>query len=265
MSRRTFADVRRFDSLDSTNAYLLAEARGGVPEGVVAVAEHQTAGRGRLGRRWEAPTGTCLLVSVLLRPVLEPGQLHLCTSAVALAAADACAVVAGVSPAVKWPNDLLVGGRKLAGVLAESDPAAPGGPQGSVAVVVGVGCNVDWPGPEEAGGISLREAAGRPVDRLDLLQAFLDALGSRRPGLDSVVGRSALAEELRSRCETLGREVRVEMAGPTEPTGGSAVTGLAVGLTDSGHLVVETADGRREVAAGDVVHLRPSGRPAGGK
>jgi BirA family biotin operon repressor/biotin-[acetyl-CoA-carboxylase] ligase len=156
MSRRTFADVRRFDSLDSTNTYLLAEARSGVPEGVVAVAEHQTAGRGRLGRRWEAPPGTCLLVSVLLRPVLEPGQLHLCTSAVALAAADACAAVAGVSPAVKWPNDLLVRGRKLAGVLAESDPAAPGGPEGSVAVVVGVGCNVDWPGPEEAGGISLR-------------------------------------------------------------------------------------------------------------
>jgi BirA family biotin operon repressor/biotin-[acetyl-CoA-carboxylase] ligase len=253
-----FTDVRRFGVIDSTNSYLLEQARAGAPEGVVAVADHQTAGRGRLGRRWEAPPGTCLLASVLLRPVLAPDQLHLCTVAVALAAADACWEVAGVRPSVKWPNDLEVDGKKLAGVLAEADPDAPGGADGSVAVVVGIGCNVDWPGPEGAGGTSLAEAArppGRTVDREALLASLLGALGPRAEALGSARGRAGLAEELRSRCGTLGRAVRVELAG-------GPITGTAVGLTGAGYLVVETASGRREVAAGDVVHLRPEG--AGG-
>jgi len=257
MGNVEFGDVRRFASLGSTNSYLLEEARRGAPEGVVAVAGYQTAGRGRLGRRWEAPPGASLLASVLLRPVLDPGRLYLCTVAVALAAADACERVAGVAPSLKWPNDLMVGSRKLAGVLAESDPGAPGGPEGSLAVVVGIGCNVDWPGPEGAGGISLREAAGRPVERDDLLDVFLHALRPRYGALDSPEGREATAGELRARCATLGRAVRVELAG------GGSLTGTAVGLTGSGHLVVETGRGPREVTAGDVVHLRPAGPPEG--
>ncbi len=261
MSEVEFYDVRRFASLGSTNSYLLEEARRGAPEGVVAVAGYQTSGRGRLGRRWEAPPGASLLASVLLRPVLDPGRLYLCTVAVALAAADACERVAGVAPSLKWPNDLMVGSRKLAGVLAESDPGAPGGPEGSLAVVVGIGCNVDWPGPEGAGGISLREAAGRPVERDDLLddllQALLGALGPRYAALESPGGREATAGELRARCETLGRAVRVELAG------GGSLTGTAVDLTGSGHLVVETGSGPREVTAGDVVHLRPACPPEG--
>ena len=260
MSEGGFADVRRFATLGSTNAYLLEKARRGAPAGAVAVTDHQTAGRGRLGRRWEAPPGTCLLVSVLLRPVLEPDRLHLGTALVALAAADACQRAAGVVPAVKWPNDLLSGGRKLAGVLAESDPAAPGGPPGSVAVVVGVGVNVTWPGPEGAGGTSLSDEAGRPVDREVVLAAFLAAMRRRSPALGSPAGRRALAGELRRRCSTVGSPVRVALAG-------RQVVGTAVDLTDAGHLVVETAagGGREEVAAGDVVHLRPSGDAPGAR
>ncbi len=139
--------LRRFGRIDSTNRYLLDQARRGAPEGLWAVADHQTAGRGRLGRRWEAPPGASLLASVLFRPALEPEDLHLCTALVALAGIDACAEVAGVSPGVQWPNDLVVDDRKLAGVLAEADARAPGGPPGSRAVVVGIGVNVDWPGP----------------------------------------------------------------------------------------------------------------------
>ena len=99
------------------------------PEGLVAVAAHQTAGRGRLGRRWEAPPGSNLLVSVLLRPDLGPGQRHLVSAVVALAAAGGRAAdVAGVRPGIKWPNDLLAAdGGKLAGVLAEADAAGPPG------------------------------------------------------------------------------------------------------------------------------------------
>src|SRR4051812_27340870 len=108
----------------------------GAPEGLAAVADHQTAGRGRLGRAWVAPPGASLLLSVLFRPDLAPERLHLTTAAVALAAAEACEAVAGVLPVLKWPNDLLVGDRKLAGVLAESRLPA---------VVVGIGLNVNWP------------------------------------------------------------------------------------------------------------------------
>ncbi|MGH9088775.1 MAG: biotin--[acetyl-CoA-carboxylase] ligase [Acidimicrobiales bacterium] len=260
MSPAPWAEVRRFATLPSTNTYVLDEARRGAPAGLVAVAEHQTAGRGRLGRRWEAPPGACLLCSVLLRPVLPPDRLYLCTAAVALAAADACAVAAGVVAGIKWPNDLVVGDRKLAGVLAEADFDATGERRGSIAVVVGVGCNIDWPGPPDAGGTCARREAGRPVDREALLEAFLAALAPRAARLDDAGGRLALAAELRHRCVTLGRRVRV-----TLPTG-AAVTeleGVASALTDEGHLVVVAGGETHQVSAADVVHLRPvDGPPA---
>jgi BirA family biotin operon repressor/biotin-[acetyl-CoA-carboxylase] ligase len=89
-------DVHRFDEIDSTNTYLRTLARDGAPEGTVAVADHQLAGRGRLDRKWEAPPGASLLTSILFRPTFDPSELHLCTAAVALAAAEACREVAGV-------------------------------------------------------------------------------------------------------------------------------------------------------------------------
>jgi BirA family biotin operon repressor/biotin-[acetyl-CoA-carboxylase] ligase len=224
-----FADVRRFQEIDSTNRYLLDEARAGAPEGVVAVADHQTAGRGRLGRRWESDPGAALLCSVLLRPSLPPDRLHLATAVVALAAAEACDDVAGVRPEVKWPNDLLVGDRKLAGILAESVPAEAD----LRAVVVGIGINVTA-APADA------SCLGADVDRDELLVALLTALDRRYGRWDEVTA------EYRARCSTVGRRVRVEAAG------GDPFEGEAVGVTDEGHLVV----GDRVVAAGDVHHLR---------
>ncbi|HEY1651016.1 MAG TPA: biotin--[acetyl-CoA-carboxylase] ligase [Acidimicrobiales bacterium] len=242
-------EIRRFAEIDSTNTYVRDQARQGAAEGLVAVAEHQTAGRGRLDRRWESPPGANLLASVLLRPACPPGDLHLCTGAVALAAADACGTVAGVEPVLKWPNDLLVGGAKLAGVLAEADFA------GSLldAVVVGIGINVAWPGPEEAGGTCLDDAggSGQPVDRAELLDRMLEGLSARRPLLDDEAGRRRLADEVRRRCATLGQRVRVGLPG-------EELTGVASAIDDAGHLVIETASGPRLVSAGDVVHLRPS-------
>ncbi len=113
--------MRRFPELGSTNAHLLELARRGAPDGVVVVADHQTAGRGRLGRQWASPPGASLLASVLRRPHLPPQRLHLVALAVAVAAGDACEAVAGFRPELKWPNDLVAGHRKLAGVLAEAD------------------------------------------------------------------------------------------------------------------------------------------------
>jgi BirA family biotin operon repressor/biotin-[acetyl-CoA-carboxylase] ligase len=241
-------DVHRFEEIDSTNAYLHRQAGLGAPEGMVAVAEHQSAGRGRLDRRWESPRGASLLVSVLFRPDLDPAELHLCTTAMALAAAEACRQVAGVGPVLKWPNDVLVHEEKLAGVLAEASFDA--GATGSVAVVVGLGLNVDWPGPPGAGGTSLAELGAGPVDRAVLLGALLEALSARRALLDSVAGRHEVVAELRNRCATLGRRVRVELAA-------EAVVGVATEIDDAGRLVVLTPAGPRTVSAGDVVHLRP--------
>ncbi len=246
-------DVRRFTTVPSTNDWLLERAREGAPAGVVAVADHQSAGRGRMGRRWEAPPGRCLLVSVLLRPVAPVAELFTCTAAVALATSDACRLLAGVQPGVKWPNDLVIGDEKVAGVLAESDGAAPGGRPGSVAVVVGVGCNLDWQPP---GATSLAAHAKAPVGRDELLEAMLGGLAERAALLDTGAGRRATLAELRGRCATLGRIVRVETAA------GGAVTGVARELDGDGRLVVATAAGDVAVAAGDVAHLRPAASQA---
>jgi BirA family biotin operon repressor/biotin-[acetyl-CoA-carboxylase] ligase len=237
-------DVRWFDEIDSTNTYLRAEARAGAPEGLVAVADHQLAGRGRLDRRWEAPPGASLLTSILFRPEFDPAELHLCTAAVALAAAEACRQVAGVGPVLKWPNDLLVGELKLAGVLAEAEFSGD-----QCAVVVGIGINVAWPGPEGVGGTCLNDLAAEPADRKVLLDALLAAVSLRRALLDSAEGRREVAAEMRDRCATLGQRVRVELAA-------EAVIGTATEVDNAGHLVVQTTDGSRTVAAGDVVHLR---------
>ncbi|HUE08160.1 MAG TPA: biotin--[acetyl-CoA-carboxylase] ligase [Acidimicrobiales bacterium] len=240
--------IRRFGEIESTNTYVLDQARQGAAEGLVAVAEHQTAGRGRLDRRWESPPGANLLASVLLRPGCGADDLHLCSGAVALAAADACAEVAGVDPVLKWPNDLLVGGSKLAGVLAEADF----GGSRLLGVVVGIGVNVGWPGPVEAGGTCLDDAGSgeQPVDKGVLLGLMLEGLATRRPLLDEKAGRRTLADEVRRRCATVGQRVRVTL--PNEE-----LTGVASAIDDAGYLVVETEAGRRSVSAGDVVHLRP--------
>ncbi len=241
-------EIRWLDEVDSTNTYVRARAREGALEGLVVVADYQTAGRGRLDRRWESPRGANLLASVLLRPHCDGTDVHLCTGALALAAADACREVAGVEPVLKWPNDLLVGESKLAGVLAEAEFS--GG--ALAAVVIGIGINVAWPGPEGAGGTCLDDLGGtaEPVDRRVLLECLLGALAARRPLLEEASGRAALADEVRRRSATLGQQVRVTL--PEEQ-----LTGLAAAIDDAGHLVVETASGPRTVTAGDVVHLRP--------
>lgn len=262
-----FADVRWVAETASTNSDVMELARQGEPEGVVLVADHQTAGRGRAGRSWSAPSGASLLTSILLRPPAASAEA--CTTAVALAAAEAIEEVAGFAPRLKWPNDLVWPGdgsghdRKLAGILAEADwpvgsSAATGprraGPDERVVVVVGIGINVRWPEdlPEELADLAVacNHVTGRAVDREDLLISLLQHLG---PWYERLVAgdRSALVAPWRERSATLGRRVRVEL-GPDD------VVGTAVDLTEDGHLVVETLEGeRRSFAVGDVVHLRP--------
>jgi BirA family biotin operon repressor/biotin-[acetyl-CoA-carboxylase] ligase len=261
-----FADVRWSAETGSTNADAMELARQGEREGIVLVADHQTAGRGRAGRTWTAPPGAGLLLSILLRPPAP--VVDLATMAVAVAAAAAVESVAGFSARLKWPNDLVWPGdgsapdRKLAGVLAEADwpvgSAISGGwkepaPHDRAVVVVGIGINVAWPTdlPDELADIAvaMNHVVDAPVDREDLLIALLTALGPRYEEL--IAGdRSGLLAEWRSRSATLGRMVRVDL-------GKEDVEGKAVDVTDEGHLVVETLEGERRVfAVGDVIHLR---------
>jgi len=228
-----FADIREFADIASTNTYLMGEARAGAPEGTVVVADHQSAGRGRLGRTWTAPAGTSLLMSILLRPAhLASDRRHLLTAAAALAAANACQVVAGFSPELKWPNDLLVDDRKLAGILAESERDV---------VVVGIGINV---GSAPPGGVSAVEAARHAVDRTELLVATLEGFEGLYRDLSGVMAAYRLA------CVTIGRQIRAELSSGT-------LRGRAEGIDESGHLVVRTAAGAKvSLAAGDVIHVR---------
>jgi len=241
--------VTRVAETGSTNADLVAGARAGEPAGAVLVADHQTAGRGRLGRTWQAPPGGALLCSILLRP--PPGAVvHGAVWSVALAAREACRRLAGVVPDLKWPNDLLSGGRKLAGVLAEAVTGAED-PARVTAVVVGIGLNVGWdePPPEvAANAVTLEELAGHPIGREALLRELLAELA---PLLALWVDApDRLHERYRSSLATLGQRVRVTMPD-------RELDGVAVDVTAEGALVVESGGDRVIVAAGDVVHLRP--------
>jgi len=231
--------VQWVDETGSTNADLLSAARAGAPPGTALAADHQTAGRGRLGRRWQAPPGSSLLVSLLFHAPAAEG-LHRFTQAVGLAAVDACRTVAGVEASLKWPNDVLVASRKLAGILAETAPVDAG-----IAVVVGIGMNVTWPAEVPADLVETMTAlnleCGRPVDREAVLAAMLAALDA--------TDWAALHDRYRAALSTLGRAVRVEQAA-------EVIEGVAVDVRPDGRLVVETSVGEREITTGDVVHLR---------
>lgn len=270
-SRRRFHDIRRLATTGSTNADALALAREGEPEGIVLVAEHQSAGRGRSGRTWEAPPGSSLLCTVLLRPPASVAPLV--TFALAVAAADAVEAVAGFRPGLKWPNDLVVEStgdagetrtRKLAGILAEAEwPAGSNIAAGHrepaahsrAVVAAGIGLNVSWPDelPDDLSevAVAVNHVSAQNPTTEDVLQALLDRLDVWYGRLVSGDAAEVL-DAWRQRSVTLGRLVRVDL-GPDD------VVGTAVDVTEGGQLVVDALEGgRRTLAVGDVVHLRPA-------
>jgi BirA family biotin operon repressor/biotin-[acetyl-CoA-carboxylase] ligase len=260
-------EVRVVAETGSSNADLLAAARDGAAEGTVLVAEAQTGARGRLGRRWASPPRAGLTFSVLLRPDGVPapllGWLPLLAGVAAVAAVRSVTVV---DAGLKWPNDVLVGGAKLGGVLTERT--------GSM-VVIGIGINVwqgraDLPGDVAATSLALAAAPGGtglsppaspsastagPGLRERLLAELLAGLShwyvawrdQASPGDADACG---LRREYIRRCITLGRPVTVTMPGA------EVITGTAAGLDWAGRLEVRTAGGLVPVTAGDVVHVR---------
>lgn len=271
-----FVEPVRLAEVDSTNRYAADAARAGAPEGLVVLADLQTAGRGRRGRRWSAPAASAVLCSFLFRPRLDAGDLHLLPTLVGLAARRAClGAASGLDISLKWPNDLLVGERKLAGILSEVVPGAPAAELGP-AVVVGVGINVTWPaagGGGEVGEVGegfdiqtatslAAESDGRQVDREAVATELVAAVNALYGGLFAgAAGRPSrracmrLMSEYRSACSTIGSRVRVELID-------EKFEGTALDVTDEGTLLVATRACVRTVDAGDVVHVRQGAAPS---
>jgi BirA family biotin operon repressor/biotin-[acetyl-CoA-carboxylase] ligase len=230
----------------STNADVSARARAGEPAGYVLIAEEQTAGRGRLDRSWQAPARSSLLVSVLLRPMSSPSTWTLLPFVAGVAVAEAVRGVGRLSAELKWPNDVLVDGRKLGGILVERVDSA---------VVVGIGVNVSLRSTElpvpTATSVAL---AGGVADREVLAKEMLRAL-ARRYDLWQAAGgaSSSILPAYREICATIGWNVTVQLPG------GESVDGLVSAVDDAGRLVVMSDDGATSVSAGDVVHVRRAG------
>lgn len=238
--------VEHFDEIDSTNTYVVKRARDDVAEGFVALADFQSSGRGRLDRAWTSPPRASLLCSLLLRPDLDATQLQLVVAVVALATRTALERLCGLRPALKWPNDLVVGEKKLAGLLAEVVKSS-----GTFAVVVGLGVNLTYEGPEGVAATSVRSEAGVTLVPRGLLDIVLEEIEKRRAQLDTKEGRVALREEYTRALATIGQDVRVEQLN-------GSVTGVARGVDDAGQLLVEVDGALRSFGVGDVVHVRPA-------
>ncbi len=230
-----------YQQIGSTNdeAKVLAEA--GAPEGLLIVAEQQTAGRGRAGRTWQTPAGTQVAFSLVLRPDLPARLATRVVMLAGLAACEAVEQITGLRADLKWPNDVLLGGRKVAGILVESafrdDRLAY--------AVLGLGLNVSWaPAPEEAdfAATSLEAEARRAVDRLKLLRALLAALEVRYPALAD----PALVADWQARLTLLHTPIVVQ-------ADDRQVAGRATGVTPEGALIVQANDGEtHQFLAGDV-------------
>ena len=225
----------------STNAVVAERALAGEPAGLVVVAEAQTAGRGRLDRSWVSPPRAGLTLSVLLRPDLPAARWTWLPLLTGLAVANALREHTGVEAVLKWPNDVLVAGRKVCGVLAEVP--VPG------AVVVGIGLNVTTRADElpHDGASSLALLGAETTDRGTLLRAVLRSLTATLADVEA--SRAAWSQ----RCSTLGTRVRVELPG------GLSVEGTAERVDDDGRLVVDGI----AYGVGDVVHLRSRGATPG--
>lgn len=237
------------ETVDSTNAKLLRDAAAdpeAFPHLSVLLTRDQRAGRGRLDRTWTTPPGSALAVSVLLRVGAvghaARGWIPLAAGAALVEAVDT--QLRDLSVTLKWPNDVLVEGQKIAGILAEVEPTDP------EVVVVGVGVNTTMDAAEIPVATATSFAAlGRTADEDRLLADYLTGLRDRIAEL-AVRGPLAIADDIAKRCATLGKEVAVSL--PDDTT----LTGTAVRLDEDGRLVVDGGAGEVAVSAGDVVHVR---------
>ncbi len=234
-------EIHYFETIGSTNDEARRLAGSGAAAGTIVVADEQTAGRGRLGRTWEAPQGSSLLLSTIFRPTLPPDRVQRLVMACGLAVIEGCEALADVQIDVKWPNDLQIGGKKVCGILPES--AIIG--SRFEWVIVGIGINVarqfEAPNPLADTATSLQMETGKPVDRAGLLGEIMQRLNRWHNRLEE----QALLQAWTGRCVTLGRRVQVG-------SGSSVIKGRAETINETGALVIRDNTGEpRCVAAGE--------------
>ncbi len=238
-----------FHEINSTNTHLRELAESGAPQGIVVVAETQTQGRGRLGRRWESPGFANLYLSILLRPKLSPAHAAQITLVAAVALADVVDTYVPGRAAIKWPNDILVGGKKLAGILTEASCDA----ERVHYVILGIGVNLNYPVaamPDEIRGraTSLIEVTGAAVSRESFLLRLIQGV-ERCYGELEQAGFDALAPRWESYFAWRGKRVRVELLD-------QVTTGTAQGIDRDGALIVMDDGGvAQRIVAGDVIPL----------
>lgn len=243
--------VEVVDVAPSTNAVVTERALAGAAEGLVVAADHQTDGRGRLDRTWETPAGSALTFSMLLRPTAPTRSWPWLPLLAGYAVAKSLRAL-GYEAGVKWPNDVLIGDKKVAGILVERIETTDG-----PAAVLGIGLNVAMTAEElpvpTATSLALESDGGSAPDRTEVLLAVLasvrEAYDAWQVGGDPAGLR--LEESYTTACVTIGCDVRVDLPG------GETLAGRAVEIDPAGRLVVEGPDGPRAVGAGDVVHVRP--------
>lgn len=241
------SDIHYFDTLDSTNNYAKTLAMQGVPEGTVVIAQAQTGGRGRLGRSFSSPAAMGIYLSVILRPGCLPEELMHLTCAAGVAASMAVEKATGIRPGIKWTNDLVLGKRKLGGILTELsvDPST----RKVQWAVIGIGincCQREDQFPPEIRQI----ACSLNMDWQDcppLFAALIQALHTMRAGLFD--NKCRIMEEFRSRCVTIGQQISILQ-------GEQVRHATAVDVDDAGGLVVQRSDGRIETVTSGEVSIR---------
>jgi BirA family biotin operon repressor/biotin-[acetyl-CoA-carboxylase] ligase len=244
-------EIRLLPSTSSTNTFAMELAAEGEPEGTVVIAETQTGGKGRLGRTWISPTGNIYL-SVILRPPIPAHKAPLITLMGAVAVSAAISGTQGLCAGIKWPNDILLSGKKTAGLLTEMSAE-----QDRIRhIVLGIGIDVNMepevlPDDVRALATTLAEEAGEKIDRTALVRRLLQELDCWY--LAFLSNERDVVEEWRARNITVGNQVAVSGAGET-------LTGRAQGIDDEGRLVIRLEDGStKTVAAGDVTIIKGAG------
>lgn len=234
-----------YEITDSTNVQAKRLAEQGAVEGTLVVAEEQTAGRGRRGRDWRSPAGSNIYFTLLLRPEYATDCASMVTLVMALAVREAVQEICGMDAGIKWPNDVVMGGKKVTGILTEMSLEG----MEIQHVVIGVGINVKeqtFPAEIADRATSLEEAAGKPVSRAALLQKIMEHFEVDYEKFLQTKDLSLLKQGYNGALVNLGREVRV-----LDPAG--EYSGTALGINEKGELLVRTADGSvKEVYAGEV-------------
>ena len=239
--------IHYFPTIDSTNTYAKQLARDGAPEGTIVIADHQTGGRGRMGRSFSSPAGMGIYLSVILRPDCLPEALMHLTCAAGLAASDAVCAVTDRRPGIKWTNDLILARRKLGGILTELSVDAHTRKVEWAIIGIGINCcqrPEDFPPEIQEIAISLGLS---PADRPRLIAALIQTLFTTNHGI--LTKKAEIMEQFRARCVTIGQEISILR-------GDQVSHGTALSVDDEGGLLVRLTDGSLTTVTSGEVSIR---------